>query len=131
MKQNNGFWYGSTYFFSSIFFSYDPFYGSKSAKMTYFCALKKSTFYVIVIVTCVHTQFTTKYLLRLKMWTKCCLDTFLTFYFSMNNVSVVGWSEGSSSQSSGSRSEICCKFPMLSSCLTVWLLFDPGWPPAV
>jgi hypothetical protein len=34
-----------------------------------------------------------------------CLD------FSMNIVSVVGWRLGSSSQSSGSLSEMCCRFP--------------------
>ena len=38
-----------------------------------------------------------------------CLD------FSMNMVSVVGWREGSSAQSSGSRSLMCCKLPTLSS----------------
>ena len=40
-----------------------------------------------------------------------CLD------FSMNIVSVVGCKLGSSSQSSGSRSDICCRFPILSSLL--------------
>ena len=40
---------------------------------------------------------------------------FIFFDFSINNVSVVGCNDGSSSQSSGSRSEICCKLPILSS----------------
>jgi len=35
----------------------------------------------------------------------------------MNIVSVVGCKLGSSSQSSGSRSDICCRFPILSSLL--------------
>ena len=57
------------------------------------------------------------------LWMDC-------FDFSIKSVSVVGCSDGSSSQSSGSLSEICCKLPMLSSCRTWWLLFDPG-PPGV
>jgi len=58
------------------------------------------------------------------LWMDC-------FDFSMKSVSVVGCKDGSSSQSSGSRSEICCKLPILSSCRTGWLLLDPGGPPEV
>ena len=39
-------------------------------------------------------------------------DLMLCLDFSMNMVSVVGWRLGSSSQSSGSRSDICCRVPV-------------------
>ena len=41
----------------------------------------------------------------------------------MNKVPVVGCSEGSVSQSSGSLSEMCCRLPQLSSC---WGALKPG-----
>jgi len=56
-----------------------------------------------------------------------CLD------FSMNMVSVVGCRLGSSSQSSGSRSEMCCRLPEdsilfeLSTCTKKYLCWKSKW----
>lgn len=55
-----------------------------------------------------------KYGLSFELLCMHCLD------FSMKIVAVVGWSEGSVSQSSGSRSEMCWRLPQLCPCLGVF-----------